>query len=72
MSDLAPKVHDTLAKMTELEQLAYSIGLSHAYEELFKAFEEAFANGHDIHTVFNRLHDSWDYVEAAQIVRGVL
>ena len=72
MTDLISKVNDSLSTMSAEERRAYSRGLSHAFAHVFSTFDEAFTKRLDMHAVFMRLYEDWDYVHAAQVVRGVL
>ncbi len=71
MSDLIPKVHETLANMNPEAQQAYSMGLSDAYKEVFDVFGAAFTSS-DLSGAFRRLRASWECVQSTLVVRGVL
>lgn len=60
-----------IARLSPQELNAYSAGLSHAYTDVFKAFTRGFADGQDIHELYERIRAQWDDVHATQIVRRV-
>jgi hypothetical protein len=60
--------------LSRADQISYSMGLSHAYTDVFYAFTAAFTGAipYDIRAVFERVCAQWDDVSATQTVRGTI
>lgn len=73
MSGIGFKAFQMMANMSHDERMAYSMGLSNAYQDVFNHFAEAFTHGNaDVHAIFMRITSDWDDVRNQQIIKGVL
>jgi hypothetical protein len=72
MADLPDKISNTFGAMNEAERRAYSLGISHAYADVFTMLMQVAQDGEGLSVARARLQGRWADIVDIQKARGIL